>query len=509
MFKIPLPTWIANAAAVFSGQYGDVSAQANHVACSRQSAYDHAAKVAAAVAAEHSGGPSRQRLLEEIPRLRQENLQLWDELDAAVPFPAQARREFAVTAAAMGLSLDQIVALLAIVLSAVATPPGRSTVHRWVQAAALVATRALKRLDDASRGLVLVACLDEIFLNRRPVLVGVEPVSMVWFLGTLAKDCTGTTWAGRLGDWTELRAVLADAGTGLQAGIAQVRQQRHEAGQPELENGLDVFHTIKEGTAVLASQFRRLETLWERAESEDLRVEQAQRQGRDARGAAGAARAAWNQVRPAFGAYEQREAAWKRAKAALQLLRRDGTLNDRGWAEAEIAAAVVELSGPEWAKTRGLLQRPEALMFLDRMHRQLEAAEGEPPLRRELVRLWHLRHRGPRREGVRSLAEMMQRVVCQGLDPNWVDSYRRVARVLAETTRASSAVECMNSVIRMHQARHRTVSQGLLDLKRLYWNCHRFREGKRRGRSPYERLGLKLPSHRFWDVIRQHEDEAA
>ena len=84
---------------------------------------------------------------------------------------------------------------------------------------------------------------------------------------------------------------------------------------------------------------------------------------------------------------------------------------------------------------------------------------------------------------------------------NWHGSYREVARVLRQAVRASSAVECMNSVLRMHQSRHRTVTQGLLDLKRLYWNCRAFREGKRRGRCPYEHLGLKLPGYRFWDLL--------
>ena len=45
------------------------------------------------------------------------------------------------------------------------------------------------------------------------------------------------------------------------------------------------------------------------------------------------------------------------------------------------------------------------------------------------------------------------------------------------------------------------MSQGLLDLKRLYWNCREFREGKRRKHCPYELLGLKLPSYRFWDLL--------
>ena len=87
------------------------------------------------------------------------------------------------------------------------------------------------------------------------------------------------------------------------------------------------------------------------------------------------------------------------------------------------------------------------------------------------------------------------------MDANWRKWYEAVSRVLRLTVRASSAVACMNSVLRMHQSRHKTVTQGLLDLKRLYWNCRGFREGKRRGRCPYEHLGLKLPSYRFWDLL--------
>ena len=33
------------------------------------------------------------------------------------------------------------------------------------------------------------------------------------------------------------------------------------------------------------------------------------------------------------------------------------------------------------------------------------------------------------------------------------------------------------------EGRHRKMTQGLLDLKRLYWNCHTFRTGRRKGRA--------------------------
>src|SRR5947209_20395881 len=107
------------------------------------------------------------------------------------------------------------------------------------------------------------------------------------------------------------------------------------------------------------------------------------------------------------------------------------------------------------------------------------------------------------------VAHLVQVVVGHKPDANWRESYQRVSRVLRQTVRASSAVECMNSVLRMHQSRHRTVSQEMLDLKRLHWNCRAFRDGKRRGRSPYQHLGLRLPRYDFWGVSGMEWEAAA
>ena len=134
MCKIPLTRWIANAAARFSSDHGAVTHQAQEVHCSRQSVYDHAQKVHAAVAAEHSGGPSREELIQENQALREENTQLWNWLSLTIEFPLVKQHEFSAVALAMGLSLTQIAVLLALLLGAKAAP-ARSTVHRWVQAA--------------------------------------------------------------------------------------------------------------------------------------------------------------------------------------------------------------------------------------------------------------------------------------------------------------------------------------------------------------------------------------
>src|SRR6516164_4466071 len=240
MRTIPFVGWIANAAARLLGRHGAVTQQAQQARCSRQCVYDHAQKVLAAVEAQHGPEPTREPLIQHNAALRQENAQLWDWLFQTIEFPLAKQQEFAVTALAMGLSLNQILVLLAILLGAAAAP-GRSTVHRWVQAAGRAAGAVLKRLDQAAKSLVLVGCLDEISFHRRPVLVGVEPHSMVWFLGTKAANCQGSTWFAALQPWTALRYVISDAGTGLQVGIIQMQEHRRQTDAVPLEKGLDVF----------------------------------------------------------------------------------------------------------------------------------------------------------------------------------------------------------------------------------------------------------------------------
>jgi hypothetical protein len=251
-----------------------------------------------------------------------------------------------------------------------------------------------------------------------------------------------------------------------------------------------------------------VESRWARAEEADRQVARAWRNGGDRRGFGGAASKAWKKVERAMERYDRAERAWKRIETAFELFRPDGRLNDRTWAEGEIAAAVQELEGAEWGKLRRALADRRSLTFLDRMQRQLATAEPRAELREALVRRWWLRRQSaavPAETpgGGRWLAAaLVQTEYCRKLEANWQESYRRVAAVLRQTVRASSAVECMNSVLRMHQGRHRTVTQPLLDLKRLYWNCRRFRSGKRRARSPYELLGLSLPTTDWWQLLR-------
>jgi hypothetical protein len=74
--------------------------------------------------------------------------------------------------------------------------------------------------------------------------------------------------------------------------------------------------------------------------------------------------------------------------------------------------------------------------------------------------------------------------------------------------RGRSAGEGVSRVVRMHQGRHRHVSQGPREFKRLYWRCRGFRERKRKGQNPYDLLGLHLPRSNWRQLLQMAPEES-
>jgi hypothetical protein len=321
-----------------------------------------------------------------------------------------------------------------------------------------------------------------------------------------APDRKAETWKDQLGPFASLEFAVSDAAKGIAKAVAEIAESRRaDASASALEHGLDVFHTTMEAHRVLARHWHRAEAKWAQAEAADEEVAAAKQQGADARGPAQTARAAWVKAIASFEQTERLGLAWHRAHSALDLFGPDGRLNDRPRAESEIAAAVGELTGPDWAKARNFLNDPRSLAVLDRMHRRLESAEPRRAWREALAWRWWLRHRRPKPSG--PITESIRAVGRDGaLNAEEQASYDRVAAVLWDTFRASSAVECMNSVLRMQQSRHRRMTQPMLDLKRLYWNCRPFRSGPRRDVCPYQALGLELPTYDFWELLHTDSD---
>jgi hypothetical protein len=516
MLTLPVDQWIGNAAAVLSGVWGAVTHRSAQSGYSRTAIYQHAERVVQAVANEQTGGISYEELWAKHERLKAENEALWQAWSEVEDLSECKQRELASAGSAMGLSLTQIVILLAIVLPS-RIVPSRATVGRWVQQSAQQSRGILEVLDRACQGLVCVLCLDEIFFRREPILMGVEPISLAWLAAQRGPDRRGESWCQVIEAWPNLEPVIADGGQGLERGVQLANATRRRAQEPEAEPpatismGLDVFHTQRELERVLQRLWNRVERQIEAAVKADAHLEQAKRRGHDPRGGAGHAGRAWRKAERLLDEAGQAQAALEQLKEALGWFDASGHLSSRERAQVQLDAALQLLQGQCWSKAKRMLSDTRTLRHLDRLHEQLSSALAEPMLRAALVHVWSLLRRLKQAEGDDrvhgSQLVAMACVLCGRLCPDWQADYVKVDALLSQAVRASSAVEGVNSVVRMQQGRHRHVSQEMLDLKRLYWNCRVFREGKRKGRTPYELLGLKLPTSDWWQLLQMDPQE--
>jgi hypothetical protein len=474
--------------------------------------YQQARRVEQAVVAERAGDPRREDLLAEHQRLREDNRLLWELLDEAESLAKATQQQCAATAWAIGVSLGQIVMWLAILLPACRVP-SRATVGRWVDQAGVQAGGILAVVDRLCQVWVVSLCLDEIVFHRGPVLMAVEPSSMAWVAGQRGPDRTGDPWYALLQKWPGVQRMVCDAGTGLARGVKLLNEARAaaplEPGQDPVapvQVGLDVFHTEREMQRVVSRLWGGAARRWEEASKADAQVAPAKQRGIDARTVAGRARAVWSKAERAFDEAVQAEAATQRITAAVALFRADGQLNNRVGAQQHITEALEELRGDAWSTVRRLLNDPRTLHHLDWLHEQLAQVAPEPVLRAAVAHVRYLHAQMRPTHGMQQAHAthlvVVEQLLCQRLSADWQQAYGQVVEVLSHTVRASSAVECMHSVLRMHQARHRHVSQGMLDLKRLFWNCRAFTHGTRRGASPYQLLGLHLPTDDWWELLR-------
>ena len=335
----------------------------------------------------------------------------------------------------------------------------------------------------------------------------VEPASLCWLTGRIVPARDGVTWAEEFARFPALEAVVRDDGSGLGKGVKLERARRRAANLPDLDDSLDVFHTLREGGRALRKTWGAAARALERADLAQKQFDRRGRQGQSRQGHGTALNRLWRQTERLWDQAAAAETAWKQAKSALEIFTREGRLNDRTRAEAIVAAALPHLSGVVWDKTRRLLLRAESFTFLDQAQERLAALGLAPDLLSALLDLEGLRRQPWRLSAATRAWALIRTVQLTKACRDWHAEASRVRAVLRGVWRASSLVECVNSVARMQQARHRKMTQGLLDLKRLYWNLRRFRTGCRKDQTPYGLLGLKVPDLSFWEFLKLTPEE--
>jgi hypothetical protein len=494
---------IASAFFVLFGKYGDVSRYAQERGVCRQWIYREAASLRNALA---TARQEIETLREQLRQALEQQTELETRLAKAVVVDAQKQEELACVAQARGVTLRDCHELLEVLV------PGRALsvaeLGRRTQAAGKKAGELLAVLDELGRQKVREAAADEIYV-KDPVLMVVEPESLCWLSGRMSDEVSGEAWEREFTQLPNLEQVMRDGGTGLKKGVALVNEQRQEQGKKLLTDQGDHFHALRGGSVGVNKAKRQTSKALAAAEAAQKQLDECARQGQSRTGAAVRASYAWKKAEQAMDTWQEREQVWQRAKQALQLFTPDGELNTRQQAEAVLAETLPQLPDSDFAKTKRQVQEPEMLNYLDRVQEKLAALPLAAEVKAAAVRQEGLRRRPEALQGETPKAAalrgvmLMCAVVLSKAGDDGVQAATAVKDIFRRAYRASSLVECINSVLRMQQAGHRRMTQGLLDLKRLYWNCHTFGAGRRRQTTPYERLGVPWPpGMQWWEVLK-------
>src|SRR5437588_809272 len=160
----------------------------------------------------------------------------------------------------------------------------------------------------------------------------------------------GATWAEEFARFPALRAVVRDDGSGLGKGMKLERARRRAVGQPDLDDSLDIFHTLREGGRALRKTWGAAGRALERADAAQKDFDGRGRRGQSCQGHGAPLNRLWKQAERLWDQATAAETAWNRARSAFEFLPPGGRLNDRAQAAAVVAAVLPKLWGPAWAK---------------------------------------------------------------------------------------------------------------------------------------------------------------
>jgi hypothetical protein len=504
MGMVANPQRIASAFVVFVGPHGSVCKYARERGVSRQWVYREANWVADTL----ENSRQRQQIADlqaEVQQWRHQCHALEKSSAQAVLLTEDKQAEFACVGQAVGVTLSQCQQLLQVLLP---KPPSVAKLGRWTHAAGVKAGAILTVMDKLARQQVREAAADEIYV-KDPVLMVVEPESLCWTSGRLTDRVDGANWAQEFGHLPNLEQVTRDGGKALQCGVELANAARQEKGlEPFVDQG-DHFHAMFHGGVGLRKAEALAGKTMAAVEHAEKEVQQCQHNAKSCTGAARRLREAWKKAEAAMDEWIQLEGVWEKTKTALPLFTPQGTLNTCAQAAAVLAETLPQLPDHAFAKTKKQLAKPEMLAYLDRVQEKLQALPYPEEVKQAAVEQEGLRRRPELLQGESAAAAARRGVllVCAVLLHNagagGQAAVAAVRDVLRRAYRASSLVECINSVLRMQQAQHRKMTQGLLDLKRLHWNCHTFRTGRRRGSNPYQRLGVPWPNDlHWWELLK-------
>ena len=374
--------------------------------------------------------------------------------------------------------------------------------------AGIRAGEILNAVDHSVLGAVMQA-RDEIFVGQEPILLMVEPYSLVITGLYATADRDAETW-GCVLLFTQDRRVqikgLAEDGCipyALSYRMAQLDAAIQKDVWHPLEDTLKVIHDVEREALQKLTVTEQLEKKLGKHWDEAVFAE-------------------W------VKAYEQLENLLSQITAlcfwygclwdAVELVDwRSGEIRHRAinqWLAEEALKGIQQLPHPRIQKLAERLEKqlPEMLTFLDGIVQPLVdwQAQAEPHFQNHaqalyfqnsVARFWRLEHavlRNGHKQFAKAALEAQQWLALWiEEDPHLKELAEKLLNILERTVRTSCAAETINSVLRPYLVRRRECTeldnrQLFLNLFVLWFNMHKFDRGPRQGKSPYEIAGIDL-----------------
>lgn len=387
--------------------------------------------------------------------------------------------------------------------------PSEATLCGMVQYYGVIAGLIL--LDEEVTSKFSSACIDEIFFHQTPILTVVDPDSMSVGACERSQDRTGESWYAVLSHFPNLDYIISDQAKGIASGI---HLTAGTAGT--IQHQSDLYHLLIQ----VSRTTRRLETGLEKLLKAEEKVWQDWIQGRIYVKTVEKTQAT---VVRQLEFMEQYYQALELLDFAFSPMTSDHQVNARENGHQVLSDVIQrlrslpELGIDDLVKTLGK-KAPGCLVFLDQLHRELsvipvelgEDSQFTAAEIRELaiqeVCLEHAMADDPSDEVFCAYRVLWGKIrSLKKLAPAFRQVVSAVRRILYHPKRASSLVERYNSILRPIQQVKKQVTQEFLWLKALHHNMKTFKQGRRKGKSPFQLLGVDFGNQDWIGLMEDYQ----
>ena len=379
-------------------------------------------------------------------------------------------------------------------------------IHGVIEEAQQLAATRLAEVDLSS---IQNVALDEMFSQGSPVLGGIDMDFGFLFTLEASPSRSGAEWASVLGALRQEQGlvpsmVVKDAGSGLAAGVSRI--------WPEAEQRDDLFHAVYD-MGRLAGQLERRAYAVIGVVDDLARQSEAAKSERKRRQIGQKLRHAREKMDKEIQRYDRFEALRREAANVLQLTERGDGRPRRSKEVREtlrrIATDMQAIGSERISKlstylsnrAAGLVTWLDALQLrLDQLGEEVGGSAVVHAVLRAWQASWEVDQGGPawdrkaRRIELHAAADHLVNVVNHD-NGRLLQALTAVLPVVVERHRASSTIECLNSVLRPYLVVQKSANQGFLDLFRFYWNTRVRRWGRWKGTSALELLTHREHPH--------------